>query len=107
MFIIQIEKSNFNLSKLTKYLTIIQENPQTTTFYSSIHATSSAISTSTLSTQPIVLLTQSLANLLSNINTNKTFETQSFVKHTYSSKLKSYTNSLSSTLGPLTSTKNL
>jgi len=87
-----------------------QENPQTTIFDSSIHTPSSAISTSTPLTQPIVFPTQSLANPLSNINTNKTFqtsETQSSVKHTYSSKLKSQTNPLSSTLGPLTSTETL
>ncbi|CAG8707856.1 44571_t:CDS:2 [Gigaspora margarita] len=87
-----------------------QENPQTTTFDSSILATSSDTSTFTLSTKPIVLSTQSLANPLSNINTNKTFQTsqsQSFVKHTYSSKLKPQTNPLSSTLGPLTPTENL
>ncbi|CAG8806677.1 26820_t:CDS:2, partial [Gigaspora margarita] len=67
-------------------------------------------STSTLLTQPTILLTQSLANSLSNINTNKTFQTsqtQSSVKYTYSSKLKSQTNPLSSTLGPLTSTETL
>ncbi|CAG8832593.1 42826_t:CDS:2, partial [Gigaspora margarita] len=69
-----------------------------------------SISTSTLLTQSIVLPTRFLANPLSNINTNKTFQTsqnQSSVKHTYSSKLKSQTNPLSSTLGPLTSTKTL
>ncbi|CAG8759724.1 31309_t:CDS:1, partial [Gigaspora margarita] len=68
------------------------------------------VSTYTLSIQPIVFLTQFLANLLSNINTNKTFQTsqiQSSVKHTYSNKLKFQTNLFSSTLGLLTSTKNL
>ncbi|CAG8838034.1 36412_t:CDS:2, partial [Gigaspora margarita] len=79
-------------------------NPQTTTFNSSIYTPSSAISTSTPLTQFIVLPTQSLANPLSNINTNKTFQTsqtQLSVKHTYFSKLKSQTNPLSSTLGHL------
>ncbi|CAG8833499.1 1178_t:CDS:2, partial [Gigaspora margarita] len=83
---------------------------QTTTFDLSIHTPSSAISTSTPLTQPIVLPAQSLANPLSNINTNKTFQTfqtQSSVIHTYSSKLKSQTNPLSLTLGPLTSTETL
>ncbi|CAG8854870.1 20287_t:CDS:1, partial [Gigaspora margarita] len=87
-----------------------QENPQTTTFDSSIHTPLSAISTFTPLTQPIVLPTQSFANPLSNINTKKTFQTsqtQSSVKHTYFSKLKSQTNPLSSTLGPLTLTETL
>ncbi|CAG8815135.1 36775_t:CDS:2, partial [Gigaspora margarita] len=53
---------------------LFQENPQTTTSNSSIHTPSSAISTSTPLIQPIVLSTQSLANPLSNINTNKTFQ---------------------------------
>ncbi|CAG8856249.1 8654_t:CDS:1, partial [Gigaspora margarita] len=85
-------------------------NPQTTTFDSSIYTPLSAKSTSTLLTQPTVFSAQSFANPLSNINTNKTFQTsqtQLFVKHTYSSKLKSQTNPLSSTLGPLTSTETL
>ncbi|CAG8857377.1 25606_t:CDS:1, partial [Gigaspora margarita] len=52
-----------------------QENPQTTTFDLLIYTPSLAILTSTPLTQSIVLPTQSLANLLSNINTNKTFQT--------------------------------
>ncbi|CAG8854181.1 30244_t:CDS:2, partial [Gigaspora margarita] len=67
-------------------------NPQTTTFDSSIHTPSLAISTSTPLTQSIVLPTQFLANSLSNINTNKTFQTsqtQSSVKYTYSNNTSS------------------
>ncbi|CAG8748790.1 45946_t:CDS:2, partial [Gigaspora margarita] len=106
--IFHLEDSRKNLTSIFQNLQntsqSFQKNPQTTTF------DSSAISTSILLTQSIVLSTQSLANPLSNINTNKTFQisqTQSSVKHTYSSKLKSQTNSLSSTLGLLTSTENL
>ncbi|CAG8763618.1 9065_t:CDS:2 [Gigaspora margarita] len=104
-------KTKKNLTSIFQNLQNIlqssQENPQTTTFDSSIYTPLSAISTSTSLTQSIVLPTQFLANSLSNINTNKTFQTsqtQSSVKHTYSSKLKSQTNPFSLTLGPFTKT---
>ncbi|CAG8531070.1 22524_t:CDS:1, partial [Gigaspora margarita] len=69
------KKSNFNLLNLQNTSQSFQEDPQTTTFDLSIYATSLAISISTLLAQPTILSTQSFANLLSNINTNKTFQT--------------------------------
>ncbi|CAG8841999.1 3086_t:CDS:2, partial [Gigaspora margarita] len=109
-----LEDSRKNLTSIFQNLQntsqSFQGDPQTTTFNSPIYTTSSDILTSTFSTQPTVILTQSSAKLLSNINTNKTFQTsqtQPSVKHTYSSKLKSLANSLFSTLGLLTSTEDL
>ncbi|CAG8857384.1 29291_t:CDS:2, partial [Gigaspora margarita] len=60
---------------LQNTLQLFQENPQTTTFDSSIHTPSLAKSTSTPLTQSTFFPIQSLANPLSNINTNKTFQT--------------------------------
>ncbi|CAG8855560.1 24641_t:CDS:1, partial [Gigaspora margarita] len=100
-----LEDSRKNLTSVFQNLQntsqLFQGDSQIATFNSPIHTAFLSILISTPSTQSTALSTQFLAKPLSNINTNKTFQTsqiQPFVKHTYSSKLKSPVNPLFSTL---------